>query len=206
MPVYTLPDLPYDYSALEPYVSGKIMELHHDKHHQAYVNGANKALEQIHDAAESGNVAQSNLLEKNLAFNLAGHKNHSIFWKNMAPAIGQEPTGELKAAIEDQFGSFQGFQTYFESMCAGIQGSGWAVLAWDTLGERLVTLQMYDHQGNLPVTIFPLVLLDLWEHAYYLEYLNDRASYVKAWWHIVNWEAASKRFDEVRNINTTLAR
>ncbi|MCT6900889.1 MAG: superoxide dismutase, partial [Bifidobacterium sp.] len=153
-----------------------------------------------------GNVAQSNLLEKNLAFNLAGHKNHSIFWKNMAPAIGQEPTGELKAAIEDQFGSFQGFQTYFESMCAGIQGSGWAVLAWDTLGERLVTLQMYDHQGNLPVTIFPLVLLDLWEHAYYLEYLNDRASYVKAWWHIVNWEDASKRFDEVRNINTTLAR
>lgn len=206
MPVYTLPDLPYDYSALEPYVSGKIMELHHDKHHQAYVNGANKALEQIHDAAESGDVAQSNLLEKNLAFNLAGHKNHSIFWKNMAPADGQEPTGELKAAIEDQFGSFQGFQTYFESMCAGIQGSGWAVLAWDTLGERLVTLQMYDHQGNLPVTIFPLVLLDLWEHAYYLEYLNDRASYVKAWWHIVNWEDASKRFDEVCNINTTLAR
>ena len=206
MPVYTLPELPYDYSALEPYVSGKIMELHHDKHHQAYVNGANQALEQIHDAAESGNVAQSNLLEKNLAFNLAGHKNHSIFWKNMAPAIGQEPTGELKAAIEDQFGSFQGFQTYFESMCAGIQGSGWAVLAWDTLGERLVTLQMYDHQGNLPVTIFPLVLLDLWEHAYYLEYLNDRASYVKAWWHIVNWEDASKRFDEVRNLNTNLVK
>ncbi len=206
MPVYTLPELPYDYSALEPYVSGKIMELHHDKHHQAYVNGANQALEQIHDAAESGNVAQSNLLEKNLAFNLAGHKNHTIFWKNMAPSIGQEPTGELKAAIEDQFCSFEGFQRYFESMCAGIQGSGWAVLAWDSLGERLVTLQMYDHQGNLPVTIFPLVLLDLWEHAYYLEYLNDRASYVKAWWHIVNWEDASKRFDEVRKLNTNLVK
>ncbi|MEK0306467.1 superoxide dismutase [Bifidobacterium favimelis] len=206
MPVYTLPELPYDYSALEPYVSGKIMELHHDKHHQAYVNGANQALEQIQEAAETGDVSKSNLLEKNLAFNLAGHKNHSIFWKNMAPADGQEPTGELKAAIEDQFGSFQGFQKYFESMCAGIQGSGWAVLAWDSLGERLITLQMYDHQGNLPVTIFPLVLLDLWEHAYYLEYLNDRASYVKAWWHIVNWEDASKRFDEVRNLNTTLAR
>ena len=206
MPVYTLPELPYDYSALEPYVSGKIMELHHDKHHQAYVNGANQALEQIHDAAESGNVAQSNLLEKNLAFNLAGHKNHTIFWKNMAPSIGQEPTGELKAAIEDQFGSFEGFQQYFESMCAGIQGSGWAVLAWDSLGERLVTLQMYDHQGNLPVTIFPLILLDLWEHAYYLDYLNVRADYVKAWWHIVNWDDASKRFDEVRNLNTNLVK
>ncbi|AKV55405.1 superoxide dismutase [Bifidobacterium actinocoloniiforme DSM 22766] len=206
MPVYTLPDLPYDYSALEPYISGKIMELHHDKHHQAYVNGANQALEQIHDAAESGDVAQSNLLEKNLAFNLAGHKNHTIFWKNMAPANDQEPTGELKAAIEEQFGGFQGFQTYFESMCAGIQGSGWAVLAWDALGERLVTLQMYDHQGNLPVTIYPLVMLDLWEHAYYLDYQNVRADYVKAWWHIVNWQDASNRFDEVRALNTTLVK
>lgn len=206
MPIYTLPDLPYNYSALEPYISGKIMELHHDKHHQAYVNGANQALEQIHDAAESGNVAQSNLLEKNLAFNLAGHKNHTIFWNNMAPAIDQEPTGELKAAIEEQFASFEGFKTYFGSMCAGIQGSGWAVLAWDSLGERLITLQMYDHQGNLPVTIFPLVMLDLWEHAYYLDYLNNRANYVESWWHIVNWEDASKRFNEVRKLNTALAK
>lgn len=206
MPIYTLPDLPYDYSALEPYISGKIMELHHDKHHQAYVNGANQALEQIHDAAESGNVAQSNLLEKNLAFNLAGHKNHTIFWNNMAPAIDQEPTGELKAAIEEQFASFEGFKTYFGSMCAGIQGSGWAVLAWDSLGERLITLQMYDHQSNLPVTIFPLVMLDLWEHAYYLDYLNNRANYVESWWHIVNWEDASKRFNEVRKLNTALAK
>jgi superoxide dismutase, Fe-Mn family len=206
VPIYTLPDLPYDYSALEPYISGKIMELHHDKHHQAYVNGANQALEQIHDAAESGNVTQSNLLEKNLAFNLAGHKNHTIFWNNMAPAIDQEPTGELKAAIEEQFASFEGFKTYFASMCAGIQGSGWAVLAWDSLGERLITLQMYDHQGNLPVTIFPLVMLDLWEHAYYLDYLNNRANYVESWWHIVNWEDASKRFNEVRKLNTTLAK
>jgi Fe-Mn family superoxide dismutase len=206
MPEYTLPELPYDYSALEPFISGKIMELHHDKHHQTYVTGANKALEQIHDAAESGNVENSNLYEKNLAFNLAGHKNHTIFWKNMAPADGQEPEGELRAAIDDQFGSFEGFKKYFASMCAGIQGSGWAVLAWDSLGEKLVTLQMYDHQGNLPVTVFPLILLDLWEHAYYLDYLNVRPDYVKAWWNVVNWADAAARFDEVRNLNTVLAR
>lgn len=100
MPVYTLPDLPYDYSALEPFISGKIMELHHDKHHQAYVNGANQALEQIHDAAESGNVAQSNLLEKNLAFNLAGHKNHTIFWKNMARPTTRSPQASSRPPLK----------------------------------------------------------------------------------------------------------
>ena len=124
----------------------------------------------------------------------------------MAPADGQRPEGELAAAIDEQFCSFEGFQKYFASMCAGIQGSGWAVLAWDSLGERLVTLQMYDHQGNLPVTVFPLVMLDLWEHAYYLDYMNVRANYVDAWWNIVNWGDAMKRFEEVRNINTVLAK
>ena len=206
MPVYTLPDLPYDYSALEPYISGRIMQLHHDKHHQTYVTGANQALEQLSEAATTGDVSKINLIEKNLAFNLAGHKNHSIFWKNLAPANDQEPVGELRAAIDDQFGSFEGLQRVFEAISAGIQGSGWAVLAWDSLGERLVTLQFYDHQSNLPATVFPLVLLDLWEHAYYLDYLNVRADYVKAWWHVVNWEDAAARFDEVRALNTTLAR
>ena len=206
MPVYTLPDLPYDYSALEPYISGQIMQLHHDKHHQTYVTGANQALEQIAEAATTGDVSKINLYEKNLAFNLAGHKNHSVFWKNLAPADDQEPVGELRAAIDEQYGSFEGFQRIFEGISAGIQGSGWAVLAWDSLGERLVTLQFYDHQGNLPATVFPLVLLDLWEHAYYLDYLNVRADYVKAWWHVVNWQDAAARFDEVRALNTTLVK
>ena len=206
MAVYTLPELPYDYSALEPYISGKIMELHHDKHHATYVSGANQALEQIHEAGVSGNVANINLLEKNLAFNLAGHKNHTIFWKNLAPAEGQEPEGELRAAIDEQFGSFEGFKKVFSAVAAGIQGSGWAVLAWDPLGGHLATFQFYDHQGNLPATVYPLVLLDMWEHAFYLDYLNVKADYIKAWWNVVNWQDAAARFEEARGLNAKLTR
>ena len=203
MSVYTLPELPYDYSALEPYISGKIMQLHHDKHHAAYVSGANTALEQLEQAAVSGDVANVNLIEKNLAFNLAGHKNHTIFWKNLAPADGQEPQGELKAAIDDQFGSFDGFKKVFTAVATGVQGSGWAVLAWDPLGKRLATFQFYDHQGNLPTTVYPLVLLDMWEHAFYLDYLNVKGDYVKAWWNVVNWQDAAARFDEARAHNAS---
>ena len=203
MSVYTLPELPYDYSALEPYISGKIMQLHHDKHHAAYVSGANTALEQLEKAAASGDVANVNLIEKNLAFNLAGHKNHTIFWKNLAPADGQKPQGELKAAIDDQFGSFDGFKKVFTAVATGVQGSGWAVLAWDPLGQRLATFQFYDHQGNLPTTVYPLVLLDMWEHAFYLDYLNVKGDYVKAWWNVVNWQDAAARFDEARAHNAS---
>ena len=203
MSVYTLDELPYDYSALEPYISGKIMQLHHDKHHAAYVSGANTALEQLEEAAVSGDVANVNLIEKNLAFNLAGHKNHTIFWKNLAPADGQEPQGELKAAIDDQFGSFDGFKKVFTAVATGVQGSGWAVLAWDPLGKRLATFQFYDHQGNLPTTVYPLVLLDMWEHAFYLDYLNVKGDYVKAWWNVVNWQDAAARFDEARAHNAS---
>ena len=203
MSVYKLPELPYDYSALEPYISGKIMQLHHDKHHATYVSGANTALEQLEEAAVSGDVANVNLIEKNLAFNLAGHKNHTIFWKNLAPADGQKPQGELKAAIDDQFGSFDGFKKVFTAVATGVQGSGWAVLAWDPLGKRLATFQFYDHQGNLPTTVYPLVLLDMWEHAFYLDYLNVKGDYVKAWWNVVNWQDAAARFDEARAHNAS---
>ena len=206
MSVYKLPELPYDYSALEPYISGKIMQLHHDKHHATYVSGANTALEQLEEAAVSGDVANVNLIEKNLAFNLAGHKNHTIFWQNLAPADGQEPQGELKAAIDDQFGSFDGFNKVFTAVATGVQGSGWAVLAWDPLGKRLATFQFYDHQGNLPTTVYPLVLLDMWEHAFYLDYLNVKGDYVKAWWNVVNWQDAAARFDEARALKAKLTR
>ncbi len=131
MAKYTLPDLPYDFAALEPHISGKIMELHHDKHHQAYVTGANTALEQLAEARDSGNLANVNKLEKDLAFNLGGHVNHSIFWTNLSPEGGGEPEGELKAAIDEFFGGFDKFQAHFTAAATGIQGSGWAVLSWD---------------------------------------------------------------------------
>ncbi|QTX04652.1 superoxide dismutase [Agromyces archimandritae] len=196
---YTLPELTYDYAALEPAISGTIMELHHSKHHQAYVTGANTALAQLAEARESGNLANVNKLEKDLAFNLGGHVNHSIFWTNLSPDGGDKPTGELASAIDEQFGSFDKFQAHFTATALGVQGSGWAVLAWDSIGERLIIVQFFDQQGNLPAGIVPLLMLDVWEHAYYLDYKNVRADYVKAFWTIANWANVQQRFDVARS-------
>ncbi len=195
---YTLPDLAYDYSALEPSISGTIMELHHSKHHQAYVTGANTALAQLAEARDSGNLANVNKLEKDLAFNLGGHVNHSIFWTNLSPDGGDKPTGELAAAIDDDFGSFDKFQAHFTATALGVQGSGWAVLGWDSIGQRPIIVQFFDQQGNLPAGIVPLLMLDVWEHAYYLDYKNVRADYVKAFWNIANWDNVQQRFSAAR--------
>ncbi|WP_022885092.1 superoxide dismutase [Glaciibacter superstes] len=198
MAEYTLPDLAYDYSALEPSISGAIMELHHGKHHQAYVTGANTALVQLAEARDSGNLANVNKLEKDLAFNLGGHVNHSVFWTNMSPDGGDKPTGELAAAIDEHFGSFDKFQAHFTAAALGVQGSGWAVLAWDSIGQRLLIQQFFDQQSNFAAGIVPVLMLDVWEHAYYLDYKNVRADYVKAFWNIVNWGNVEKRFTTAR--------
>lgn len=190
---YTLPELAYDYGALEPSISGTIMELHHSKHHQAYVTGANTALQQLAEARDSDNLANVNKLEKDLAFNLGGHVNHSIFWTNMSPDGGDKPTGELASAIDAHFGSFDKFRAHFTATALGVQGSGWAVLAWDSIGQRLVVLQFFDQQANMPAGIVPLLMLDVWEHAYYLDYKNVRADYVKAFWNIVDWANVQQR-------------
>jgi Fe-Mn family superoxide dismutase len=191
---YTLPELSYDYSALAPHISASIMELHHSKHHQAYVTGANTALAQLADARDAGDFTWVNKLEKDLAFNLGGHVNHSIFWTNMSPDGGDKPTGDLAAAIDDQFGSFDKFTAHFTAVAMGVQGSGWAVLAYDSIGQKLIIVQFFDQQGNLPAGIVPILMLDVWEHAYYLDYKNVRADYVKAFWNIANWENAQQRF------------
>ncbi|HEX5334079.1 MAG TPA: superoxide dismutase [Cellulomonas sp.] len=196
---YTLPDLPYDYAALEPHISGRIMQLHHDKHHAAYVTGANTALAKLAEARESGNLDAVNLHEKNLAFNLGGHVNHSVFWANLSPDGGDKPIGELAAAIDEFFGSFEAFQKHFTAAAAGVQGSGWSILAWDSIGARLVVVQLYDQQSNIAMGLVPVVMLDVWEHAYYLDYLNVRADYIKAWWNIVNWADAAARFTRARS-------
>ena len=195
---YTLPDLPYDYAALEPHISGRIMQLHHDKHHAAYVAGANTALAKLAEARESGNLDAVNLHEKNLAFNLGGHVNHSVFWANLSPDGGDKPIGELAGAIDEFFGSFEAFQKHFMAAAAGVQGSGWSILAWDSIGSRLVVVQLYDQQSNIALGLVPVVMLDVWEHAYYLDYLNVRADYIKAWWNIVNWADAAARFTRAR--------
>ena len=194
MPVYTLPELPYDYAALQPSISARIMELHHGKHHQAYVTGANTALDQLAEARETGSFANINKLTKDLTFNLAGHVNHSVFWTNLSPDGGDKPTGEIAAAIDDFFGSFDKFTAQFTAAALGVQGSGWAALVYDSIGQRPIVLQYHDQQQDFPAGTVPLLLLDVWEHAYYLDYANVRADYIKAFWNIVNWANVEQRF------------
>ena len=195
MAVYELPDLPYAYDALEPHISAEIMELHHDKHHATYVKGANAALEAL-EAERNGEANPDKLraLSKNLAFNLGGHTNHSIFWKNMSPNGGGEPAGELAEAINRDFGSFEGFQKQFEGVATSLQGSGWAVLGYDHIAGRLIIQQLTDQQGNVSVDFTPVLMLDMWEHAFYLQYKNVKADYVQAWWNVVNWDDVNERY------------
>lgn len=192
---YVLPELPYAYDALEPHISAEIMELHHSKHHQNYVNGANAALEKLEAARKDGSIAAVvTALSKDLAFNLGGHTNHSLFWENLGPNGGGKPTGALAAAIDTDFGSFEEFQKHFAAAALGLQGSGWAVLAYDKIGERLVIEQMTDQQGNLSIDLVPLLLLDMWEHAFYLQYKNVKADYVAAVWNVFNWDEVATRY------------
>ena len=195
---YTLAELPYDYSALEPHISGAIMELHHDKHHQAYVTGANTAIEKLAEARDKNDFGNINKLQKDLAFNLAGHVNHTVFWHNLSPEGGGAPSGELGAAIDEHFGSFEKFQAHFTASAMGIQGSGWSILAWDSLGEKLIIEQLYDHQSNMATATVPVLLLDMWEHAFYLDYKNVKADYVKAFWNITNWDDVGTRLQAAR--------
>ena len=195
---YTLPDLPYDYAALEPHISARIMELHHDKHHAAYVAGANTALEKLAEARDSGDYGNVPKLEKDLAFHLGGHINHSIFWKNLTPDGAGKPEGELAAAVDEFFGSFDKFVGHFSAAANSLQGSGWAVLAWDPVSSRLLIHQMYDQQNNVPLGVTPILQLDMWEHAFYLDYVNVKADYVKAFWNIANWADAGARFEAAR--------
>ena len=200
MAVYELPDLPYDYDALEPHISGEIMQLHHDKHHATYVAGANPALEKLEKAREEGADANEiRALSKNLAFNLGGHTNHSIFWKNLSPNGGGEPTGELAEAINRDFGSFEKFKDHFSAAATGLQGSGWAVLGYDHIAGRLIIEQLTDQQGNVSVDFTPLLMLDMWEHAFYLQYKNVKADYVKAVWNVFNWEDVAERYARAKS-------
>lgn len=198
MSSYALPELPYDFAALEPHISGRIMELHHSKHHKGYVDGANNALAGLAEAREFGNFQNINRLEKDLAFHLGGHVNHSIFWTNLAPNAGGTPEGEVAAAIAEFFGSFEAFVAHFSAASMGIQGSGWGVLSWDPVGSRLIIQQLFDQQANTAQGTIPILQLDMWEHAFYLDYQNVKADYVAAFWKIVNWQNVSLRLEAAR--------
>jgi superoxide dismutase, Fe-Mn family len=199
--LYTLPDLPYDYSALEPHYSARVLELHHDKHHAAYVKGLNDTTDQLAEARDKGDFSSIVGLEKSHAFNLSGHVLHSIFWTNLSAEGGDKPQGELASAIDEFFGSFDAFQAQLTSATTTVQGSGWGVLAWEPLGKRLYVEQVYDHQGNVGQSGVNLLVFDAWEHAYYLQYLNVRADFVKALWKIVNWDDVARRYAAARTVS-----
>ncbi|GAA0459405.1 superoxide dismutase [Fe-Zn] 1 [Actinoplanes capillaceus] len=199
MAVYTLPDMPYDYGALEPAMSGQILELHHSKHHAAYVKGSNDTLDQLTEARDKGDYSALVGLEKTLAFNLSGHVLHSIFWNNLRPGSSADrPEGELEAGIVEHFGSFEAFSAQLSTATKGVQGSGWGVLAWEPLSQRLIVEQVYDHHGNVGQGSTPILVFDAWEHAYYLQYKNVRPDYVDRLWNLVNWSDVTKRFDAAR--------
>jgi len=197
---YVLPDLPYDFAALEPHYSGQILELHHDKHHAAYVGGANATLEKLAEARSKDDFGAIVGLEKTLAFNVSGHVLHSIFWKNLSPDGGDRPEGDLAAAIDEHFGSFDAFRAQLTQATTTIQGSGWGALAWEPLGQRLLVEQVYDHQGNVGNGSIPLLVFDAWEHAFYLQYKNVKADFVTALWKIVNWADVAERFSSARGL------
>jgi Fe-Mn family superoxide dismutase len=206
MPKYTLPELPYDFSALEPHISGQIMELHHGKHHATYVKSANEVLEQFDETRSKGDLSKIVSLEKSLAFNLSGHILHSIFWMNMMPKGGGQPEGELRAALDRDFGGFEPFKKQLTQVAATIMGSGWAALVWEPVGGRLLTTQIYDHQSNLSQAGVPIMVLDAWEHAYYLQYKNQKIAFFDAVWNIWNWRDIAARFDAARRVQIALDR
>jgi superoxide dismutase, Fe-Mn family len=194
---YTLPDLPYDYAALEPHISGEIIELHHDKHHAAYVKGANDTLDKLAEAREKGDFGAIVGLEKTFAFHLSGHTLHTLYWQNLSGDGGDKPDGALAAAIDADFGSFDGFKGQLTQATATTQGSGWGVLSYDSLGKKLTVQQVQDHQGNVGIGTTPLLVFDAWEHAFYLQYKNVKPDYVNALWNIVNWADVAARYDAV---------
>ncbi len=200
MALYTLPDLPYDYSALEPHTSAQVLELHHDKHHAAYVKGANEVTEKLAEARDKNEFGSIVGLEKTLAFHTSGHVLHSIFWKNLSGDGGDKPEGELATAIDETFGNFDAFKAQLTQATATVQGSGWGALAWEPLGQRLIIEQIYDHQGNLGNGSIPLFVIDSWEHAYYLDYKNVKPDFISAIWNIVNWQDVARRYAEAKKV------
>jgi len=197
--VHALPPLKYGYDALEPHISGTIMQIHHTKHHQGYINNLKTATEKLKEAEEHKDVSAMNALLPAIKFNGGGHLNHTIFWTNMAPDAGGEPSGALAEAISAEFGSFQAFKDKFSAASVGVKGSGWGWLGYCPKNDK-VAVATCQNQDPLQLThgLVPLLGLDVWEHAYYLQYKNLRADYVKAFFNVINWSNVNERYENAR--------
>jgi Fe-Mn family superoxide dismutase len=194
--MYTLPKLPYDYRSLAPYISEDQLTLHHTKHHQAYVTGANALLEKFDKARKEKTDFDVKATSKELSFHIGGNRLHALFWKNLAPAGnggGGLPKGDLAKAIDAEFGGFDRFRKEFSTAATSVEGSGWAALSYCNESGRLLMMQIEKHNMNTFPGYPLLMVLDVWEHAYYLDYRNDRAKFVEAFWNIVNWDEVGMR-------------
>jgi len=193
--LYVLPKLPYDYAALKPQMSEEQLRIHYERHHQAYVNGANTIFQRIDKARKEGTEFDVKATLKELSWNVGGHLLHSLFWGNLAPAGkgGGTPGGALADAINKEFGDFGRFKKEFTQAASSVEGSGWAALTLDKLSGRLLVMQIEKHNTNVYPTLGILMVLDVFEHAYYIDYKNDRAKFIDAFWNIVNWDEIDKR-------------
>lgn len=197
---HKLPVLTYAYNALEPYISEEIMRLHHDKHHRAYVEGLNKAEIKLMEARQNNDYSLIKHWSRELAFHGSGHYLHTIFWNNMKPNGGGKPSGKLLKEINQYFGSFDAFQKQFTEAAKQVEGVGWALLVWSPRSHHLEILQSERHMLLTQWDTIPLLVLDVWEHAYYLQYKTEKAAYVNNWWNLVNWEDVEERFDKAINL------
>ncbi|MDL4840752.1 superoxide dismutase [Aquibacillus rhizosphaerae] len=195
---HQLPPLPYAYDALEPYISQDIMKLHHKKHHQSYVDGLNNAEKELYIKKPDSKLIKHWLREQ--AFNGSGHYLHTIFWNNMSPKGGGTPGNVLLSQMKKDFGSLKNFQQLFSKAAASVEGVGWAILLWQPRAGRLGIQTVEKHQMFSLWDSVPLLVLDVWEHAYYLQYENDRASYINNWWNVVNWSHVEERFDNAKQL------
>jgi Fe-Mn family superoxide dismutase len=197
---YVLPSLPYAYNSLQPYMSEVQLTLHHQKHHQAYVNGANSILETLDKSRKEGTDLDMKSILKALSFNIGGHILHSLFWNNLVPyGKGGTPSAILNEIISSEFGSFERFKKEFTQAAVSVEGSGWAALAFCRQTKRPIIMQIEKHNTNVYPMFRILMVLDLWEHAYYLDYKNDRAKFVENFWNIINWNEVSHRLEDVLN-------
>jgi Fe-Mn family superoxide dismutase len=193
---HTLPPLPYPYNALEPHISRRTVEIHHDKHHLSYVSGLNGAEKSLARARQTGDLSLVRYWEGQIAFNGSGHILHSIYWTNMAPPeIDTSPHPNLLSHIRHVFGSLDTFKAQFMAAAGQVQGSGWATLVWNPAWGRVEILQIQRHENLTQWGSIPLLVVDVWEHAYYLDYQNRRDEYLDAWWNLVNWDDVNRRFD-----------
>ena len=196
---YLLPKLPYGYKDLEPHVSEGQLRTHYEKHHQAYVNGANTILQKLDKAREEGADLDIKSTLKELSFNIGGHLLHSLFWENLAPAAqgGGKPVGTIGNAIDKEFRSFERFKKEFTQTAISVEGSGWAALTFCRGTGRPIIMQIEKHNTNIYPMFRILMVLDVFEHAYYLDYKNERAKFVEAFWNLVNWETVNMRLEEL---------